>query len=781
MRLIKLTIAWVAGIVAASLYPGFLFYWLGLLITALLVSWLFPTPRLRFLVPILIAFAAGAARYDLVPRTSEIALYNNLGGLTVEGAVVSEPDVRDDRIDLRVEVSQVTRIGQTVATSGLVLVQAPRSSNVHYGDRILATGILIIPSVSDTFSYRDYLARSGIFSIMQDAAVEVVSSEEGFPFFRTLFSVKSVARQSIQNSLPEPSAGLLTGILLGDARGLPPVVSDAFSAVGASHIIAISGFNMAILSGVVMRLLARARVRPLWAASLGIGVILLYTLFVGASPAVVRAAFMSSMLVVAELLRRKTYVPASLAFVTIVLSLVNPSVIWDVGFQLSLFATLGLALFVDPLTQSLNTLLLRTFKDDHAARVQGFLAEPLIVSIAAQITTLPLVLLYFERLSLVSLVVNLLIVPVQPYLLILGLLATLIAFFIPVLAQVLYWLDMIFLGWSLGVVRAFARLSFADVDLKVDPRLIMAYYFAIVGGALMVATKTTWPQRLAHVVQQRLIASSIIAAGLGIAALLFLVGFSRPDGILHVWWLDVGHSNAVLVQTPDGAHILVDGGRFPSRLLTAIGDRLPFTDRTIELLVISQPDPFDYSALSDVVDRYQIGRVLTNGQPNLRPDYLALLERFGDDQIVAAVAGYVVEFADGVRLEVLSPQQPPELSDSLNNSALVVRLRYKDLSFLLSSDISQEAQREMLRWGQWPLATVMQLPNHAGIRSLNQQFLEAVQPRAIVVQIDPTNRLGDPDADTLSLLGDLPVFRTDQSGTLHFWTNGQQLWHVGDR
>ena len=87
----------------------------------------------------------------------------------------------------------------------------------------------------------------------------------------------------------------------------------------------------------------------------------------------------------------------------------------------------------------------------------------------------------------------------------------------------------------------------------------------------------------------------------------------------------------------------------------------------------------------------------------------------------------------------------------------------------------------MLRWGQWPLATVMQLPNHAGIRSLNQQFLEAVQPRAIVVQIDPTNRLGDPDADTLSLLGDLPVFRTDQSGTLHFWTNGQQLWHVGDR
>jgi competence protein ComEC len=391
------------------------------------------------------------------------------------------------------------------------------------------------------------------------------------------------------------------------------------------------------------------------------------------------------MLVIGALIRRKSYVPSSLAFVAVLMSLQNPSVLWDVGFQLSLFATLGLALFANPLTAYFNILLSRLFPRKTALVVGDFLGEPLIVSIAAQIMSLPLIVLYFGRLSVVSLAVNLLVIPVQSVLMVLGLSATLLAFCVISNCTTFILLDMLLLGWTLGVVRAFALLPFAQITVQIDSRLIALFYVVVIGGALMVATKPTWPSRLAGFIRTRPVVTSLGAAVAGIAVLLGIMLLSRPDGKLHVWWLEVGHSNAVLIQTPAGADILIDGGRFPSQLLTGLGDRLPFNKRNIDLLVISQPDPFDYDALSSVLDRYSVNLALTNGQPNLRPEYTALLQRLPPDKVIAARAGYSFAVEDGTRLEVLAPYTTPDMGENLNDAALILRVTYGDISF--SADI----------------------------------------------------------------------------------------------
>ncbi|PJF20557.1 MAG: hypothetical protein CUN56_15565, partial [Phototrophicales bacterium] len=197
-------------------------------------------------------------------------------------------------------------------------------------------------------------------------------------------------QRQIALTLPEPQAGLLTGILLGNERGISPQLVDDFSRVGASHIIAISGFNMVIVSAIIMGIFeAIFRGRKLPAITAGIVVIIVYTVFVGANLAVIRAAFMSIMLVIARAFKRNTYVPASLALVTLVLSIWIPSVIQDVGFQLSFLAVLGLSLFADPLSQRFRSLLERGLSTSTTNLIHTFLNEPLIVSLAAQITTLP--------------------------------------------------------------------------------------------------------------------------------------------------------------------------------------------------------------------------------------------------------------------------------------------------------------------------------------------------------------------------------------------------------
>lgn len=781
MRLVYVALGWGAGLVlaanAANNQTRSLLFWLLLALLASVALWLVRHDQVqRIAMLTVLALTLGGLRFSFVPTDSPVAAYNNRGGLTLTGTVTAEPDVRDQYIQLRLATEHVTFAGTVTPVEGVVLAQTPRTVDVRYGDRITATGLLIAPAEFDTFSYADYLARSGVYSIMRNAAVEVQSSGHGFAPLMWLLDIKRTASNHIRQYLPDPQAALLTGILLGNERGIAPEVGEAFQRVGAAHIVAISGFNMVILSGVVTRLFERFRWSPFAAAAGGILVISVYTILVGANVAVVRAAVMSGLLVIGTAMKRQTYVPASLALVAILMSLVNPTVLWDIGFQLSFFATLGLALYTTPLSRWFNALLARLFPSQTAARIGDFLTEPLIVTLAAQILTLPLTVLYFGSLSPVVVLVNLLIVPLQAVLLIVGLLATMIAFVSPLVAQVLYWFDLVLLSWTIGVVQTFASLPFADVAFSVHPHLIAAYFVIVLGVAMLQATQPSWAFRLARVLRRRTAFVSIVSSGVVLVVLLAAIFLSRPDGRLHVWALDVGHSNAILAQTPGGAQILVDGGRFPSRLLTAIGERLPFTDREIEVLVITQPDEFDVGALPAVLDRYDTGMVLTNGQPNVSTFYESIQQRLTGREVLAVRAGYTLEFDDGARLEVLHPQAEPGLADSLDETALVVRLVYGEVSLLFTGDLSSTGQFALLDGGQHPLATVLQLPQHGTIGSLNEQFLEIVQPQVVLLQSDSANRRGDPDPDTMALLADdLPLFRTDMGGTIHLWTDGQTI------
>jgi competence protein ComEC len=802
MRLVFIALGWAAGLFAAAALPGIapLVWLLAFGILAGVAYYVWATGQtdparqrqslggssgaipLHVILFALVAFAAGAYRYTFVPQTSDIARYNNLGGVQIEGIIIAEPDLRDDRAQLQIQAETIFTGSATYATSGVVLVNAPRRTDAAYGDRVLATGILVTPAEFDTFSYSDFLARSGVFSVMQNALVEVVHEGEGNPLFAALLDFKAQAQQRIARSLPEPAAALLTGILLGNERGISPAIADAFSRVGASHVIAISGFNMALISGVVMTSLSRFTARKGLAAFLGITFLVIYTLLVGANLAVVRAAFMSSLLIIAPLLKRKTFVPATLAGALIAITALSPGALWDIGFQLSFLATLGLALFAEPLSLRFEALLLRIMPSQAARSVFGLLNEALVAGLAAQILTLPLIILYFQRVSLVTLVVNVLIVPAQALLLYIGLIAVIVALIAPAVGQVVFWLALQPLSWTLWIVRSFAALPYADAAFQVDARLIAAFYGLILGGAMVNAARPAWFVRLATWVRRRIVFNAVILAGFGVLALFIFMTFSRPDGKLHVWFPDIGHGNAALIQTPGGAQMLVDGGRFPARLLTAIGDVLPFYDRQLEVVAITQPDIFDTSALPAVFQRYNAGVILTNGQPNLSEDAALLDAAIAAYPHITAQAGYNVTLDDGVLLEVLHPARAPELEEALDEYALVLRVSYGEVSFLLMGDANPAAQQAMLAEpAGFPLATVMQLPQHGAARSLDADFLAAVQPSVIVAQIDPANRRGDPDASTLELLDGIPLYRTDTQGGIHFWTDGRELWVQTER
>ncbi len=779
MRLVYVAIVWCTGILlAANNRPGSPVLWgaaSALALAAVVLVWRQrPRRHLHLLIAVLML---GGWRFTSVPLSSPLAAYNGRGGVTVEGTLISAPVLRGERMQVRIAAERVETAGRVQPASGVALVETPIRTGFSYGDRVRATGDLFTPPTYDTFSYADFLARSGIYSLMPNAHIQVVESEHGFSAMSALLSLRQTAQARIARAMPEPYAGLLTGILLGDESGIAPEIEDAFAATGAAHVIAISGYNMALLAGIMIAVFKRLRVQPRRAAVFSIGLLAVYTVFVGAAPGVVRAALMSSLLIVGDLIvQRKTFLPASLAFAALVLSIINPMVLWDVGFQLSLFATLGIALLAKPLTTVLSRPLENWLRPRPAALAIGILEPTLVVSLSAQVLVLPLIALYFERLSLVSLAVNLLIVPVQPLVLILGGVATLIDLLVQGAGQPLYWAAMIALAWTTEVVRAFAELPFAEIVVQPHPNLIAVFFVSFIGAAMTQAAKPEWIERAAGWLRRRTMVAALIGTAAALSTLLAAIITSRPDGRLHIWLLDMGHSHAVLAQTPGGAHILIDGGRFPTRLLLALGDRLPFNDREIELMVITQPDFFEIGALPDVLARYTTGLIVTNGQPNLSPAYTTLQAAWSDRRTMTAQAGQRILFSDGAAVDVLHPPNPPMLSDRLDDGALTLRLSFGDASFLITSDVSGRAQARIAAEGQLQPSAVLILPQHGAAGALDDTFLTAASPQVILLQADAANRLGHPDPDTLAKVADLPLFRTDVSGTLHLYTDGTTLW-----
>lgn len=773
MRLVYLTLGWLAGLLLAAQFPVLTVrVWSGLLVASLALLYLIWHTRLRWPWLITVMLLAGALRLSLLPATAPLAGFNGQS-LAAAGVVHAEPEVRDDRLLLRLDITSVFDGVRTTPTSGLLLAVVPRTTDVRYGDRVSVAGQLVLPGEFDTFSYTDYLARQGIHSLMRAATLTLQERGQPHDVTAALIDLRERARRVINEALPQPYAGLLTGILTGDERDISPALSDSFSVAGASHIVAISGFNMAVLSGLMTVVLGRLRVPPLLVVVLTITLLALYTAFVGGTPSVLRAAFMSGVVLIAPLLRRRTYLPATLAFAALALTVLDPFSLWDVGFQLSFLAIVGILVLVEPMQRAYDRWQERALSAGWVRSWADWLGDLVLVTLAAQIATTPLLALYFQQVSVVSLLVNMLILPVQAVLLILGLVALVIGLLLPALAALLFPFVWLLLAWTIGIVRAFAGLPFATASLLVSGGWVALFYALLIGGIVINGSQRGWWQRQISQIRRYPVRRALIITGMGLLLLVAALIGSRPDGQLHVWWLDMGRSNAVLLQTPNGSQILVDGGRYPTRLLAALGDRMALNDRQLELVILTQPDDYDNSALVQVAQYYTIGALVTNGQPNASPVQAQLAEQWHTVPQMMAAAGARIETSDGVTLEILNPNDLPTLATDLGVATLVVRVTYGERSFLLTSDVSREQQAVIAaRWNV--RADVMQLPAHGAPRTLSSDWLDEVQPSLVVFSADRASNVTDDT--TLRLLEDIPVLRTDEIGTIHLVSDGEQIW-----
>jgi competence protein ComEC len=390
--------------------------------------------------------------------------------------------------------------------------------------------------------------------------------------------------------------------------------------------------------------------------------------------------------------------------------------LWDVGFQLSFAATLGLMLYVDPLTRWSKAKLAHWLEPGAINRVLALVSEGLIITIAAQILTLPLLIAYFGQLPLLNLPANSLILPVQPAVMISGIAATVTGMVWPAFGQLFAWIAWLFLHYTVEMVRFFGAIPGAAVPLNLPTTMLIAIYILIGGLTWLMLIGQPERKRWASAIGRKLPARAALAGSVVIALLVVNWSLTQPDGYLHVVFLEMDEGEATLIQTPNGRQLLINGGRSPDRLNEQLGEHLPFWDRSLDLIAVTEPVNWLAGGLVEAIGDYDVDKLLTNGQlPETGTAYAMLLDTAAEEQIEVHTgrSGELVHLGDGVYLEVIDA-----------SAALALRLVYGDFSLLLPGTLSPQ--------GIQPAVVLKATGEDHGQTS----FLQMARPQVVVVTAD---------------------------------------------
>jgi competence protein ComEC len=720
------------------------------------------------------AIAGGLIAPPTLPAPSPTEIGDHHAG-TVVSVGVPDGGLQRAVVELRPPEPAVT-----------VYAWLPRYPPVVPEDVISFDGRLEAPPADGDFA--DYLARNGVDFTDKAHTMDRIGAD-GSPL-AALEGIRRAANDLINRVLPEPQAGLATAMAIGLRDVVSRDVSDDFRISGLSHVVAISGWHIAMLGAVVAALLGGLPRRP--RSVLIVLAIVAYAIIAGAAPSILRAALMASAVIVARESGRRGQAKAALALTCLALVVLDPATVSDVGFELSAVATAGLLAWATPLHGWL------------AARVPrhtpGWLVEALGVSLTAQAATLPLILLQFGRLSLVAPLANLLIAPlVAPAMLVTAVCiaagATLAAGLPTVAMAPVSLVGALLVGAMIAIAHLCATLPFASIDLPPPFNLLGAAASAV--ALVWIVRRRRQPKHNADPAPPRAAAGvSLIrksrlvalAAACVLSLLLAVVALARPDGRLHVTVLDVGQGDSILLEGPRGGRMLIDTGPDPDRELALLDARLPAWDRRVDMIVLTHPHEDHVGGLALLLQRYRIGSVVETGMVGRGPGDAAyrrvLAEQ--DRHTTLAAAGDRL-WLDGIELDVdwpppgTVPARASTDGKQVNNESLVIDLRYGERRMLFTGDAEEEVDPQLLARGLaehlgGPI-DVLKVAHHGSGTATTNALLDVLQPRIALISVGADNTYGHPAPATVDRLREhgATVYRTDLDGSIEVSTDGTDL------
>jgi len=395
--------------------------------------------------------------------------YNNREEVvSLIGIVIQEPDIREKTIKSIIEVENLE--GETINEK--ILVTAWRYPEYKYGDKLKIRGKLENPQEFEGFNYKDYLAKDGIYLVMNFPEIELISRDGGIFLFKSLFSFKEKLKESLNKVMPRLQSVILEALFFGEEGNISKEWKEKLNLTGTRHITAVSGMNITIITFLLLNFLLILGFWRNQAFYFSIILIMLYILMIGAPASAVRAGIMAGLFLLAQHFGRVSAGSRAIVFAATLMLAFNPLLLKsDVGFQLSFLAILGL-IYLQPIFLDL-------FK-----KIPNFLQlrNNLAATLAAQIFVLPILVYNFGQISIISPLTNILILPLIPLIAILGFIFSFIGIFWRILGQILSWPAWFLLTYILKIIDWFSKISWTTLTLKNIHWIFIIISYLILGG-----------------------------------------------------------------------------------------------------------------------------------------------------------------------------------------------------------------------------------------------------------------------------------------------------------
>jgi competence protein ComEC len=692
----------------------------------------------------------------------------------IRGSIVAPPRHRTDVVE-EVGTTVLLMGAKTAMINGIEHPSRGRirvtvrgfDPEVEYGDEIMVRGRLRPPTGFRNpggFDYAEYLSRQGIQAVATVRRPENLTRLHtgGSAVLRKIYAWRDEIREaSIQSLSPEASA-ILQAMVIGETGSLTPEIREAFMASGTTHLLSISGSHLSLVATAVFAaslwlirhlpagLLLRMgrRLKPTQAAALWtIPPVVFYALLAGGQVATIRSLIMILVYLAAVGLVRDHDPLHALAAAFLLVTIPDPVAIFDISFQLSYGAVLAMVLIIKREGSKMKTAIL--------------------LSVAAGISTAPLVAFHFNQLSWVGLVSNLIVVPFVGFVIVpIGLIGAL--WVIGTGSPGFPWVGGIngLIGLLMIMVRTFSHFPWAELHVPSPPVGVLALWYAAAGIVLLKSNR-------------------VLRMGLPLFCLCltlpWIIGIARADERLRLAFLDVGQGDAALIEFPDGKTMLIDGGRRygdfdVGRLAVApyLWDR---SVKNIDYMAVTHPQTDHVGGLISILQKFHVGAILTNGAKegsDLFFDLIRLSKQNGVP-VRAVHAGIPSLSIGGASVSILHPGDDSGSGD--NNRSLVIRIEYGRHSFLFTGDIEAPAERELAKKGDLLSSSVLKVPHHGSRTSIEPGFLLRACPRSAVISSGATNPYGHPAPETLAAYGlmNTRLYRTDREGAVIMSTDGRDL------
>ncbi len=795
-------IPYLLGIIAGR-WTAISFLWLWLAVLFSFIGSIVTRNRRRYLsygLLHLAIFAGGMLRLETVSH-APIPDHFYDEPISFSGTTTYQPE-RGTEWEECYAVGELQRLSdpsQRVKAKLLIRFQEPVP--LRYGKHITLTGVLQEPEGKRNlggFDYKAYLARQNVVGIVEAIGLLQIGEQSGFPPLRWIAALRIQTERLIDAIYTEISlhAQLVKGILLGKRSDVPSETLDTFRNSGTFHVLAVSGLHVGLIAGFCYFGFSRFRFPQKIVCLLTIIAVLIYASLVGFRPSVFRAALMAILFLSAALIDRDADIFNLLAFAALVLLLLNPHQLWDVGFQLSFVAVASIVYFVPKMEKPLqhlwggkeestegNLAILTKFRH---TTVKWFILSYL-VTFAAQIGTAPLIAYHFFRMYPLGMIVGPFAVGLVSLIVAMGMGSIGIGLGWLPLAKFLSVLNHVIISIFLILIGMFGQ---AWGVVKLTPPTFGGFvlYIAVCLGI----THWRWVRSQFRIAS--LIGLSVVAIWVWDAA------FHERGRLLEVVTLDVGQGDAAIVRFPDNRTMLIDGGIRRTYYDEAkqgmtdydVGERIiePYLDyhgiRKLDTVVLTHPDLDHGGGLGYILENFEVSRLLGISDMPLDSQTHRRLRAIAEAHNIPYAFPYAGEIAltPTATLTLLHPIDAAStnlLDEDKNDDSLVIKLSYGEVDVLFTGDIGKDAEARLIASGQDLRSEILKVPHHGSRTSSSAPFLDAVQPRSAIVSLGKGNRYQFPHAEVVARYEarNCQLWRTDESAAITLRTDGTRCWIEG--